>query len=74
VRPVTRRREFSRFIKLPFRLYAGAPNWVPPLISERKRHLDRGRNPFFEHAQAEYSSPGGAMSRSAGSAPTSTSA
>ena len=54
MRPVTRRREFSRFIKLPFRLYAGAPNWVPPLISERKRHLDRGRNPFFEHAEAEY--------------------
>jgi hypothetical protein len=51
---VTRRRELSRFIKLPFRLYASAPNWVPPLIAERKRHLDRGKNPFFEHAEAEY--------------------
>ena len=29
-------------------------NWVPPLVSERKRHLDRRRNPFFEHAEAEY--------------------
>jgi len=27
---------------------------VPPLISERKRHLDRRRNPFFQHADAEY--------------------
>jgi hypothetical protein len=27
---------------------------VPPLISERKRHLDRAHNPFFEHAAAEY--------------------
>jgi len=27
---------------------------VPPLISERRRHLDRKRNPFFEHAEAEY--------------------
>jgi len=27
---------------------------VPPLVSERKRHLDRRRNPFFEHAEAEY--------------------
>jgi GNAT superfamily N-acetyltransferase len=27
---------------------------VPPLLSERKRHLDRSKNPFFEHAEAEY--------------------
>src|SRR3954452_13130311 len=43
-----------RFIKLPWRLYRNEPHWVPPLISERKRHLDRHRNPFFEHAEAEY--------------------
>jgi GNAT superfamily N-acetyltransferase len=39
---------------LPWRLYEGSANWVPPLISERRRHLDRRRNPFFEHAEAEY--------------------
>jgi GNAT superfamily N-acetyltransferase len=43
-----------RFIKLPFRLYKGQPNWVPPLLYERKRHLNRKKNPFFEHAEAEY--------------------
>ena len=43
-----------RFIKLPFRLYRDQPNWVPPLTYERKRHLDRKKNPFFEHAEAEY--------------------
>jgi GNAT superfamily N-acetyltransferase len=43
-----------RFIRLPWRLYRNAPNWVPPLISERRRHLDRDHNPFFEHAEAEY--------------------
>jgi GNAT superfamily N-acetyltransferase len=42
------------FIRLPWRLYRGSANWVPPLISERRRHLDRRRNPFFEHAEAEY--------------------
>ena len=42
------------FIRLPWRLYQGCANWVPPLISERKRHLSRRRNPFFEHAEAEY--------------------
>jgi hypothetical protein len=54
VRPVRSRGELTRFIKLPWRLYRNEPLWVPPLISERKRHLDRGRNPFFEHAEAEY--------------------
>jgi GNAT superfamily N-acetyltransferase len=27
---------------------------VPPLIFERRRFLDRSRNPFFEHGEAEY--------------------
>jgi GNAT superfamily N-acetyltransferase len=43
-----------RFIKLPWRLYRNEPRWVPPLISERKRFLDRSKNPFFKHAEAEY--------------------
>jgi GNAT superfamily N-acetyltransferase len=54
VRPVRSRSELRMFIRLPWRLYQSADNWVPPLISERKRHLDRHRNPFFEHAEAEY--------------------
>ncbi|MFL5822801.1 MAG: hypothetical protein ACJ764_05095 [Solirubrobacteraceae bacterium] len=54
VRPVRTRAELRTFIRLPWRLYKGIDNWVPPLISERKRHLDRRRNPFFEHAEAEY--------------------
>jgi GNAT superfamily N-acetyltransferase len=53
VRPVSGRRELTRFIKLPFRLHRGTP-WVPPLISERRRFLDRSKNPFFEHAEGEY--------------------
>jgi len=54
IRPVRTRRDVGAFIRLPWRLYQGCANWVPPLISERKRHLDRRRNPFFEHAEAEY--------------------
>jgi GNAT superfamily N-acetyltransferase len=53
VRPVRGRRDLTRFIKLPFRLHRGTP-WVPPLVFERRRFLDRGKNPFFEHAEAEY--------------------
>lgn len=54
VRPVKTRRDLSRFIELPYRLYRGQENWVPPLRWERRQHLDRRKNPFFEHAEAEY--------------------
>jgi GNAT superfamily N-acetyltransferase len=53
VRPVQGRRELTRFIKLPFRLHRGTP-WVPPLIFERRQFLDRSKNPYFDHAEAEF--------------------
>jgi len=54
IAPVGGRGELREFILLPFRLYEGVEQWVPPLISERRRHLDRRKNPFFDHAEAEY--------------------
>jgi GNAT superfamily N-acetyltransferase len=54
VRRVRSKRDLRRFIKLPWRLYRNEPLWVPPLVSERRRHLDRRRNPYFRHAEAEY--------------------
>ena len=54
VSPASSPGEIREFIMLPFRLYDGVDQWVPPLISERRRHLDRRRNPFFQHADAEY--------------------
>jgi len=53
VRPVRGRRDLDAFIKLPFRLHRGTP-WVPPLIVERREFLNRDKNPFFEHGEAEY--------------------
>jgi GNAT superfamily N-acetyltransferase len=47
------RRDLTRFIKLPFRLHRGTP-WVPPLVFERRKLLNRSKNPFFRHAEAEY--------------------
>ena len=54
VRPVASKRELDTFIKLPWRLYRNEPNWVPPLLFDRKRFLDRSRNPFFKHAEVEF--------------------
>jgi GNAT superfamily N-acetyltransferase len=53
VRPVRSRGDLNAFIKLPFRLHRGTP-WVPPLIMERREFLNRDKNPFFQHAEAEY--------------------
>jgi GNAT superfamily N-acetyltransferase len=44
----------TRFIKLPFRIHKDHPQWVPPLILDRRQHLSRKKNPYFEHAEAEY--------------------
>jgi hypothetical protein len=54
VEPVRGRRDLSAFVKVPFDLHGEGTPWIPPLIAERRRFLDRSKNPFFEHAQAEY--------------------
>jgi GNAT superfamily N-acetyltransferase len=36
------------FVQLPYRLYRDDPNWVPPLMMERRDFLDPKKNPFFE--------------------------
>lgn len=43
--------DLIHFIKLPFSIYRDDPNWVPPLISERKAFFDRRKNPFFRAAK-----------------------
>ncbi|MBP7147879.1 MAG: N-acetyltransferase [Acidobacteria bacterium] len=43
----------EEFIRFPFRLYRGDPHWVPPLLAERRRFLDRAKNPVFEYVEAE---------------------
>jgi len=54
IRPVRTRRELKRFVKVPFRVHRDHPEWVPPLIFERMQFLDRKKNPWFEHGEAEY--------------------
>ncbi|HEU5253687.1 MAG TPA: hypothetical protein VFU16_10230 [Solirubrobacterales bacterium] len=54
IRPVRTRRELKRFVKVPFRLHRDSEQWVPPLIFERMQFLDRRKNPWFEHGEAEF--------------------
>jgi GNAT superfamily N-acetyltransferase len=53
IRPVTTAADLKAFIDLPYRLYAGDPNWVPPLKTEVKAMLTPAKNPWFEHGEAQ---------------------
>lgn len=54
IRPVASRRDLRAFIELPYGLHSNEPNWVAPLRFERRQFLDRSKNPYFQHARAEY--------------------
>jgi hypothetical protein len=54
VKEVVTKSDVDHFIRLPWHLYVDDPNWVPPLLMERREHLHRKKNPFFEHARAVY--------------------
>ncbi len=41
-----------RFIKFPWEIYKGDNNWVPPLIYDVRKNLDKIRNPFYKHAKS----------------------
>lgn len=53
IRPVLTKADKKAFIDLPFRLYAADPNWVPPLKDEVFGLITPGKNPWFEHGEAE---------------------
>ncbi len=52
--PVETSADLKRFIRMPNPLYADDPNWVQPLEIERRDILSREKNPFFQHAEAQY--------------------
>ena len=53
IRPVQTKADRTAFVDLPYRLYAGDPNWVPPLKSEVYGLLVPNKNPWFEHGEAQ---------------------
>ncbi len=54
ITPVAGKADLKAFVDLPWRLYANDPAWVPPLKAEVYGLLTPGKNPFFEHAEAQY--------------------
>src|SRR3546814_19568317 len=42
------------FLRLPWRLYRDDPAWIPPLLLERRKHLDPRHKPCFETAETRF--------------------
>jgi GNAT superfamily N-acetyltransferase len=51
--PVRTALERRQFLTFPWRIYARDPLWVPPLLPERARSLNRRQGPFFRRGEAE---------------------
>ena len=48
------KKEIERFVQLPFRLYAGHPQWVPPFIVDVKTMMNPRKHPYYEHSDVEF--------------------
>ncbi|MDB5985897.1 MAG: hypothetical protein JWR16_950 [Nevskia sp.] len=46
--------DMDRFIRVPFRVHADDPHFVPPLILERREAFSPKINPFFQHADTQF--------------------
>ena len=53
VRPVFSKNDEKKFIRFQWKPYEGNPYWVPPLLMDRKKLIDRKGNPFYKHAAME---------------------
>lgn len=48
------RRDVEQFVGLPFELYRDCPQWVPPLVDDARRNLNRNKHPFYHHSTADF--------------------
>ncbi|HEY0094732.1 MAG TPA: N-acetyltransferase, partial [Archangium sp.] len=54
VTPVRSSADRTAFIRLPYSIYKGDPNFVPHLEMERRDFMDRRKHPFFEFGEVEF--------------------
>ncbi|MBI3585767.1 MAG: hypothetical protein HY088_01395 [Ignavibacteriales bacterium] len=54
IRPVTTTKDRDQFIRFLWTIYEGNPYWVPPLWMDRRKLMDKKKNPFYQHADAEF--------------------
>lgn len=51
VRPIELPREAATFVKAWWPINENDPQWVPPLLMERKEFFNPGKNPYFQQAE-----------------------
>jgi hypothetical protein len=49
IREVAGKKDLRTFIRIPWTIYRNDPNWVPPLLLDRKEAFS-SKHPFFRHA------------------------
>ncbi|MBU3822329.1 GNAT family N-acetyltransferase [Flavobacteriaceae bacterium XHP0103] len=54
LKELTTKSELKAFVKFPFKLYKGSKYWVPPIISEEVKTLNKDVNPAFKDANARF--------------------
>jgi hypothetical protein len=48
------KKQVNRFVEIPYQLYKGNRNWVPPLRIDARMYLNRNKHPFYEHSDADF--------------------
>ena len=46
--------QVRRFVDIPYRLYAGHPQWAPPLRIDVELMLNRRKHPYYGHSDADF--------------------
>ena len=54
VREVKSTNDENIFLKLPWKIYKSDPFWIPPLLFDLKRQLNKKTNPFFKDADVRF--------------------
>ena len=53
IQPVASGRQRRAFLNLPWELYKGDPNWIPPLRQNQKELVGFARHPFYDTAESQ---------------------
>ena len=53
-RPVLTKDDRELFIDFQWTMNRSMPAWVPPLRMDRRKLMDKAKNPFYQHAEADF--------------------
>ncbi len=53
VKQLDRKKGIVPFLKFAWKIYKNDPNWVPPLMMDKKKILNPDKNPFYNSAELE---------------------